>query len=127
MKRFLIVLVVSCVSAGVFATVALGHTKKFPVTSSFAKSTYFSGTISSPKAACIRNRTVGVYDVSHPENASFATGATSNANGDWRTSGGFFGGTRYKLAIAVKIMRKNADHDHRCKALSKTKEWETAD
>jgi len=126
MKRALIILVVSCVCIGALPTVALGHTKKFPVTSSWAKSMYMSGTVSSPKAACVKKRTVGIYDVSNPDFPTFVTGATTNDNGYWQTHGGFFGSPKYKLVIAAKVLQKNANHKHKCKALNKTKTWKTA-
>ncbi len=61
MRRFVRLALLVCVAAIAFATVSAASTTKFPVHSTIKKSGgKIAGTLSSPKAKCIKDRTIQV-------------------------------------------------------------------
>jgi hypothetical protein len=76
----------------------------------------FNGTVTSPRAACVRNRTVQVFRVVGPEpnQVVFVGSDVTDANGRWILPFEDAPQGDYYARASSRVLRNTADHLHRC-------------
>jgi hypothetical protein len=76
----------------------------------------FNGTVTSPKPACVRNRTVQVFRVVGPEpdQVVFVGSDVTDANGRWILPFEDAPQGDYYARASGRVLRNTAEHLHRC-------------
>ncbi len=126
MKRFLVAVLVAAVSVSLGAGVASAHRViyKSTVSIKFTTSAYgdsFSGKVRSPRARCVKRRSVRVFRVATGPDTVIGTD-TSSDTGAWVVNpGGFASPGDYYAKAKRKVLKRNARHRHICRgATSRT-------
>ena len=123
MRKLITALIaVLAVGAVGFAAVAAAHTVRFDSAISAkyerptkTKTAAFAGEVSSPKARCMKNRTVNVR-LRQTDGSSVVVGSGStDAAGEWRIEFADLAKGTYFAQVKKKALRKNKKHKHICK------------
>jgi hypothetical protein len=125
----IIATIIACALAALAATGAGAHRFNARTTAEIVSGgpTGANGTVSSPKAACERNRLVELFRVDELGGAaqSYGTDRTDDS-GNWSIEAGLVAGEYYvtvKKSRAASSAKKKKKHSHRCKrARSKRKQ-----
>ncbi len=104
------------------AGIASAHTVKFDsaISAKYEKPTKskpaaFAGTVSSPKARCMKNRDVNVRMRLTDGSTSVVGSGSTDAAGNWRIEFADLAKGTYFAQVKKKALRKNDEHKHVCK------------